>query len=661
MTVDTYSVLNGTDQKRFDNARAELAKDYTQSAAREFYYEYQNRPLSFLLRNSRNIFSETYYGLDFYRDLISHQILNPMAYASELDKVKAFINEAKAKRLPTEQVMKYIELAKLLEDKCGCHKNLAHVFKRAHTFPGAPEYFTQFFDLLNDKSNDYSNHLASDIFDNSKDPSISIPAGYCLCVKHPHYCGHLMKLSSHGHNLTDPEAIRRKERTRMCIREMMQDEDVRKNTASFPNINLYPKWVVYAESVDKLPEQKLVTEAAERNIMLAANPIEAIYEAVEDRELIEKAQLRKYSNLDELHSYLAVYVESLQEEVMMGERSKDDPTLAYYEDAFEQAEVGMACMEWESDGSPNAVIQKQIMTSKERAAQTAKKEAEKNQIRSEEDSLSIIKETEKDLLQLEKDDLDEEEQTKRAKALRDELSAKLHKEILSYPEVKAAMVKIDNLVTEISSYTEDGDEKDEKDDDPTQNVDDENAPSDKDPNQKKPKKPKEDLPTKVQNKALDADAKMTAKEAEIDEKAQKFKNAGNAIAQHPKKLAADVDQTIQNFDKWDDNRRKNFLLKPGYRHRIFKKFLNVLEYGAAASIGITSVPMLWCIKHLSKQKDKRIRNELALELDNEIKICEEKISDAQSDGDREKKYQLMRIKDKLEAERTRVRTNSKYV
>jgi hypothetical protein len=103
------------------------------------------------------------------------------------------------------------------------------------------------------------------------------------------------------------------------------------------------------------------------------------------------------------------------------------------------------------------------------------------------------------------------------------------------------------------------------------------------------------------------------------------------------------------------------LLKPGYRHRIFKKFLNVLEYGAAASIGITSVPMLWCIKHLSKQKDKRIRNELALELDNEIKICEEKISDAQSDGDREKKYQLMRIKDKLEAERTRVRTNSKYV
>ena len=122
-----------------------------------------------------------------------------------------------------------------------------------------------------------------------------------------------------------------------------------------------------------------------------------------------------------------------------------------------------------------------------------------------------------------------------------------------------------------------------------------------------------------------------------------------------------VDTTISKFDKWDDNRRKEFLLKPGYRHKIFKKFRLVLEYGLASKIKLSFVPILWSIRHLSKLKDKRIRNELSLELDNEIKICEEKISDASAKGDNEKKYELMRIKDKLDAERTRVRLNSKYV
>ena len=122
-----------------------------------------------------------------------------------------------------------------------------------------------------------------------------------------------------------------------------------------------------------------------------------------------------------------------------------------------------------------------------------------------------------------------------------------------------------------------------------------------------------------------------------------------------------LDKTIYDFDKWDDNRRKEFLLKPGYRHKIFKKFRTLLEYGIAANLKLGFVPVLWSIKHLSKIKDKRIRNELAMELDNEIKICEEKISDASSRGDNERKYELMRIKDKLDAERTRVRLNSKYV
>ena len=64
---------------------------------------------------------------------------------------------------------------------------------------------------------------------------------------------------------------------------------------------------------------------------------------------------------------------------------------------------------------------------------------------------------------------------------------------------------------------------------------------------------------------------------------------------------------------------------------------------------------------VSKQKDVRIRNELARELDTNIKVCEEKINDATADGNKEEKYRLMRIKSELEKEAIRVKSNSKYI
>ena len=52
------------------------------------------------------------------------------------------------------------------------------------------------------------------------------------------------------------------------------------------------------------------------------------------------------------------------------------------------------------------------------------------------------------------------------------------------------------------------------------------------------------------------------------------------------------------------------------------------------------MPFLGLLKHCSNLKDKRIRNELAKELDSEIRICEEKITDANSAGDNKTKYDI---------------------
>ena len=67
------------------------------------------------------------------------------------------------------------------------------------------------------------------------------------------------------------------------------------------------------------------------------------------------------------------------------------------------------------------------------------------------------------------------------------------------------------------------------------------------------------------------------------------------------------------------------------------------------------------VRYFSKEKDRRIRNELHRELRTNIKVCEAKIQDAESEGNKQEKYRLIRIKDQLENELNRVAYNSKYL
>ena len=57
----------------------------------------------------------------------------------------------------------------------------------------------------------------------------------------------------------------------------------------------------------------------------------------------------------------------------------------------------------------------------------------------------------------------------------------------------------------------------------------------------------------------------------------------------------------------------------------------------------------------------RIRNELTNELTTELKVIDSKIEEADKNGHSKEKWQLMRIRDKVDQERIRVTTNSKFV
>ena len=184
---------------------------------------------------------------------------------------------------------------------------------------------------------------------------------------------------------------------------------------------------------------------------------------------------------------------------------------------------------------------------------------------------------------------------------------------------------------------------------------------DKKPSKKVKAPEAKNLANKVQFKAMDAEAKQMKKMAEKKQKGQEVKNAVKAVTNLPKNVINGIKDQIKKVDEKDTQRRKNYMTEPGFRKKAFRNLKLALLYGGAASIKLALVPVTGVFRHFSKQKDRRVRNELINEIDTNIKICDEKISDANATGDNKAKYQLMRVKSELERERLRVRTNSKYI
>ena len=166
---------------------------------------------------------------------------------------------------------------------------------------------------------------------------------------------------------------------------------------------------------------------------------------------------------------------------------------------------------------------------------------------------------------------------------------------------------------------------------------------------------------KIQNSFMDKEAKAYTRMADAKAKGEEIKGAARAVGAIPLKVKRSIDDSIKKWDDMDDERRRKYIIKPGFRKKAFRNLKLAMLYGASASYSLLMVPITMIARHYSKQKDRRIRNQLARELNTEIEICKEKIQDASSNGDNKEKYKLMRIKSKLEQERTRVLANSRYV
>lgn len=183
------------------------------------------------------------------------------------------------------------------------------------------------------------------------------------------------------------------------------------------------------------------------------------------------------------------------------------------------------------------------------------------------------------------------------------------------------------------------------------------------PNIPKTDKPNPGLTKKIQNGAMDTEMKMQQAKGKMDEKMTAVKNAAKAVITIPSNIVNGIQTKIKEWNEWDENKKKERILDSGYRSTIFKTLKTAITYGAVWEINKVWVIWLYIFRHtpIYKDRNSRIKNELLVELDTEIQVTEEKIQDASSNGDQKQKYQLMRLKKKLEAEKVRVVTNSKRI
>ena len=175
----------------------------------------------------------------------------------------------------------------------------------------------------------------------------------------------------------------------------------------------------------------------------------------------------------------------------------------------------------------------------------------------------------------------------------------------------------------------------------------------------KPDKP--NVFRRIQNKALDANVKFNRKVANGQRTAVDAKNAARASAKIPLNISDAIKKDLQKWEEANDDKHKEYIVKPGYRKKYFKAFkIAIMHYLAYAINPLLNI-VLFMAQKMSASKDVRLRNELIRELDTEIKVVTEKIEDAKAAGDQNQKYKLMRIKEKLEAEKARVGLNSRVI
>lgn len=710
--IDRASVIRGTEAKAFTVALNEMREMYSEETARIFKETYAHSSLSFITERLYDIVKEAYYGTDFITHLIQTAIIPPYDYECFTNEIKDLIENAKMNMVPESQIMKYQNILNMVENR---KTQLAGIIKLENKIsPGkGNRYIDLFFDILYDIEQNGTKEELKNFLEElgeMKDPYLFYTISPLILSKYPEYSANEINMKTREFyqpykESLEPEEVSNILRSITAMKFVQEDAYVESALENCGNVNLRNTWHrIMMDNISRIDKARTKGEPFKESVQPydAGDAINRIFSESDITMFDAEYNAKKYHNLEHR---MAILEHVIERHDLFEEFALTDEQYTYYQEELANTEGEMAVLEWEESGEPNAVLKKQIMTKKEKEKETSnkeesndKKEEKPSKDSSDDDIPKIItkenkaarkkittqiskelpqvvegvrphyskKELEK-FINGETNDLclgvfGKEKYNETFKAIReivDGISFKVSKDnywtiFLKVSKNSEYYIEADEnfgpiKVSKSSIFYCEADEDDEDDNE------DENTSSDD------VQKPKEDFLTRVQNKAMDRNAARKEKKAERAEKRMKLRNAAKAETEEPRGWFKDAKKFTDDVNKMDENRRKEFFTKPGHRHHIFRNFRVALEYYGVSRINIFMTPYLMVLRHFSKEKDKRLRNELVKELDTEIKICEEKINDANGKGDNDEKYKLMRIKDKLIAERTRVQINSKYI
>ena len=723
MIIDKAAIIRGNEEKAYRVALNEMRDYYSKETAFQFFKTYRSNSLSFIMERLYDITKEAYYGTDFIKNLLNTTMLYPSYYADIVNHTRDIMTTAKENLASKEQISKYEEILKIAKNKLNMIKGTTAVAMCANSYNHIPKlYFDVFYEIEREGDKDEFKDFIEELR-YIKDPYLFFTIAPLLLSKYPDYSANVIMEKTKFFYTPyrkdmDSNALKMTLQTVTALNYLSKDEYVIKALDNCDNVNLKFLWKkIMTENIKDYDEMRTNKGNLQENVPIYAdgcnNPMAYITQLIEESAEYDinhgRYELEKYINLEHKKVILEHVLEcnTLFDDMILSEEAMD-----HYLDEIAVTDEEMAMLEWEADGEPNEIIKTHIMTKKmleKENAERSKKDKDNKDTEEpkEDDSVDDIEEKSSEISEDNKkarkeiiEDIDsvlnkiEEKAHYSKKEMNDFLNGKdnsiclgsfnkdTYKETLKtlkefIKDKKDFDVNEDNYFTiflgvrknseyfieygfdfgpiepsEYSMLYEASDPKDEPEEPEESNdsSDDESV-----------KKPKEDLATKIQNKALDKDAERQKKKAIREEKKTKLRNAGKASTSGIRGEYKSAKSFIEKIDKADENRRKKFMLKPGYRHKIFRNLKHALLYGGVAKVNIFWTPYVAVIRHFSKEKDKRIRNELVRELETEIRICEEKINDANSNGDQQEKYKLMRIKDKLVAEKQRVEINSKYI
>lgn len=584
--VDVNRIINGTPEKRILNAYNKMKENYTEATAQEFKDVYIKESDSSILDSSRMIFSEPYFGLDYYKEILeSVSNYGFTRLYNESDKIHSFVEENGS--LMDEKQKKIYEEAVSFVDNLLAHRKNAMLYGNYIKENVNEEFEDKLFSLAESYRKESSDENAENIitlFESSIDPLVYF-------VYAP-YASKLIEESGLSSRITDLSS-------KFCEEKVDEDE---KTWASFVEkvicLNKMKNDSTYMEAVNDIPckDDKIVFETY-MGLDLSKLLTDMRETVVNEEEVISPDPVSAVNKI-----FFSI-TESVDE---------DNENRRAFLDNLERITY---------EATMNILISEYQQT---------------DDINDKAVGYSLIKE-----------DVNIEE---------------------AFVKIQSIYQEKADLFLESDKKDDDDDEKDVSDEeiDKMEKDEDESDKPDKEDkdgsNGKKQRAPEaKNLANRIQFKAMDAEAKQMKNKAVRQQKGQEIINAGKAVAQIPKNVIDSIKDQIHKIDKVDDERRKNYMTEPGFRKKAFRNLKLAILYGGAAQVKLALVPVVAIGRHFSKDKDRRIRNETVREIQTEIKICDEKISDANSNGDQKEKYRLMRIKDQLDAELVRVKTNSKYV